>query len=110
MWCCDCVQVPQLQLHVVPLQSMAQRQLVLALHAKSPCASMVQGYNFSWLGYPQDTVPSSRDLLPGLVKPEDNNGGDGGDDVGGGGVSDEADTGAHSRADQKEQQQQVRQQ
>jgi hypothetical protein len=28
----------------------------------------VQGDNFAWFGFPDDTEPSSRNLLPGLAK------------------------------------------
>jgi hypothetical protein len=30
--------------------------------------SLVQADNFSWFGYPDDTEPSARNLLPGLAK------------------------------------------
>jgi hypothetical protein len=30
--------------------------------------SLIQADNFSWFGYPDDTVPSARNLVPGLAK------------------------------------------
>lgn len=35
--------------------------------------TMVQGDNLSWLGYPEDTVPSTRaTLLPGVIQVQPN--------------------------------------
>lgn len=51
---------------VLPAASMARGQLLLQLAVHRPHVRVVQGQNFSWLGYPMDTIPSSRDLLPGL--------------------------------------------
>lgn len=53
-------------LSLVPLQSLAQGEAVLALHLQGVRVRAVQASNLSWLGYPQDTEPSSRDFLPGL--------------------------------------------
>ena len=47
---------------------------------------LVQGGNYSWFGYPEDTVPSARDFLPGL-------GGGGDDGSGGGGTGSEGGSG-----------------
>jgi len=52
---------------ILPAASMAQQRLVLQVAALQPHVTVVQGYNFSWLGYPADTTPSSRDFLPGLT-------------------------------------------
>lgn len=55
-------------LHILPAASMSQQRVVLQLHCLRPHVTAVQGPNFSWLGYPADTTPSSsRDLLPGLT-------------------------------------------
>ncbi|KAF6250262.1 hypothetical protein COO60DRAFT_1706191, partial [Scenedesmus sp. NREL 46B-D3] len=61
-------QVPEVHVRVLPAASLAQRQLQLQLAVVQPHVCVVQGSNYSWLGYPQDTSPvSSRDLLPGLT-------------------------------------------
>jgi hypothetical protein len=57
------------ELRLLPLVSMAQQQLVLALHLRGLAADLVQCANMSWLGYPTDTVPSARDFMPGLTPP-----------------------------------------
>lgn len=50
-----------------PLASLLYKQAVLAVGIDMPEVTLVQGDGFSWLGYPDDTVPSSRDLIPGLT-------------------------------------------
>lgn len=59
------------RLYIDPLTSLVQQQLVLTLALHRPEVSIVQGEGFSWLGYPDDTQPSSRDLFPGLDKASD---------------------------------------
>ncbi len=59
-------QVPEVSVHLAPLQSLLQRTLLLHVEVASPSVHIVQGANFSWLGYPADTDPSSRNWLPGL--------------------------------------------
>jgi hypothetical protein len=43
-----------------PLASLLQRRPVLHVVVHTPHVKLVQATNFSWLGYPEDTVPSSR--------------------------------------------------
>ncbi len=62
-------QVPEASVRLAPLASLAQRSIVLHIAACDAHVQLVQGPNLSWLGYPQDTNPSSRDLLPGLARP-----------------------------------------
>lgn len=64
------ISVPEVAVAVAPLQSLLQRELVLHVHARRAHGQLVQASNFSWLGYPQDTSPSSRNLLPGLAQQE----------------------------------------
>lgn len=52
---------------ILPGASMQQQRVVLGVTALRPHVTAVQGPNYSWLGYPGDTTPSSRDLLPGLT-------------------------------------------
>ncbi|KAF8055821.1 TIC236 [Scenedesmus sp. PABB004] len=61
-------EVPEVTLSVLPGASLAARQVQLQVALASPRVRAVQGSNFSWLGYPADTTPSSRDLLPGLTQ------------------------------------------
>ena len=51
-----------------PLASLLQRRPVLHVVAHAPHVKLVQGYNRSWLGYPEDTIPSSRPV-PGSSSP-----------------------------------------
>jgi hypothetical protein len=52
---------------ILPAASMSQQRVVLQVTALLPHVTAVQGSTFSWLGYPCDTTPSSRDFLPGLT-------------------------------------------
>ncbi len=54
--------------YIDPLTSLIQQQVVLTVAIHRPQVSIVQGDGFSWLGYPEDTEPSSRDLFPGLTQ------------------------------------------
>jgi hypothetical protein len=64
---CDCTQVPEVTVSILPAASMSQQRVVLQVTAVRPHVTAVQGSTFSWLGYPCDTTPSSRDFLPGLT-------------------------------------------
>eukprot|EP00951_Prasinocladus_malaysianus_P043749 scaffold551428_cov32-Prasinocladus_malaysianus.AAC.2 len=48
---------------------MRQAQAVLILNFALYPGTSLQASNFSWFGYPDDTVPSSRDFVPGLSQP-----------------------------------------
>jgi hypothetical protein len=64
---------------------MSQQCIALQVTALRPVVTAVQGHNFSWLGYPADTTPSSRDFLPGLTaqqqQQQQEEGGGGGEGV-----------------------------
>lgn len=64
---CMFIQVPEVTVSILPAASMHQQRIVLQVTALRPHVTAVQGSNFSWLGYPADTTPSSRDFLPGLT-------------------------------------------
>lgn len=68
-------QVPEVTLSILPAASMHQQRIVLQVTWLRPHVTAVQGANFSWLGYPGDTVPSSRDFVPGLTAQQQNEGG-----------------------------------
>lgn len=56
-------------LKVAPLASLLQRALVLRIQLDTPTVHLVQCSNLSWFGYPEDTVPSRRNFVPGLAPP-----------------------------------------
>eukprot|EP00884_Botryococcus_braunii_P001435 jgi/Botrbrau1/11292/Bobra.0038s0058.1 len=65
------VSLPRVLVCVDPLQSLLQKKLVLTFRANHAQVSLVQGHNFSWFGFPDDTSPlSSRDFVPGITPPE----------------------------------------
>ncbi|GAX75992.1 hypothetical protein CEUSTIGMA_g3435.t1 [Chlamydomonas eustigma] len=77
---------------IVPLLRMGP----VMVHLEAPEVAMHQGNTFSWAGYPEDTTPSSRDYLPGLLDFLNNNsitsssaGGPGEEGGGGGGPGEE---------------------
>jgi hypothetical protein len=47
-----------------PLASLLQRRAVLHATVRAPVVSFAQADNHSWLGYPDDTTPSSRPVPP----------------------------------------------
>eukprot|EP00891_Asterochloris_glomerata_P005156 jgi/Astpho2/5156/Aster-x0241 len=55
--------LPNVRISMDPVQSLVQRQVVLKIHI--PAAQLD---NFAWFGYPDDTIPSARDVLPGKMK------------------------------------------
>eukprot|EP00873_Tetraselmis_striata_P029672 jgi/Tetstr1/449936/TSEL_036990.t1 len=63
------VKVPTAVLKVAPLASLLQRALVLRIQLDTPTVHLVQCSNLSWFGYPEDTVPSRRNFVPGLAPP-----------------------------------------
>ena len=75
------------------LQSILRRRIVLTVKATGAEVHLKQGSNYSWFGFPDDTVPTSRNFLPGLEeegKEENGKGKGGGSDGrrnGGGGSS-----------------------
>ena len=60
------VRVARVELGLDVGQSLSQRRVVLTARAKEAELHAVQADNYSWFGYPDDTVPSSRNFLPGL--------------------------------------------
>jgi hypothetical protein len=38
----------------------------MQVHLEHPDVHVVQGVTFGWFGFPEDTTPSSRDVVPGL--------------------------------------------
>lgn len=66
---------PEIRVYLDPLQSLMWQQAVLRVHAESPEVALVQCDNFSWFGYPEDTLPhSARNFVPGLsAGPEQSN-------------------------------------
>jgi len=56
---------PQAAVSLAPLQSLLQRKLVLNLELNRPDLVVRQAQNYSWFGYPLDTLPSARNFLPG---------------------------------------------
>jgi uncharacterized membrane protein YgcG len=58
--------VDEIKLRVDPLQSIARGRVVLALQAAGAEVHLHQAENLSWFGFPDDTLPSSREFLPGL--------------------------------------------
>jgi hypothetical protein len=62
-----------------PLQSIFRGRLVLTVKIGGAEVHLKQADNFSWFGFPDDTVPSSREFVPGLTEdPKKKNGGNGG--------------------------------
>ncbi|MAD20600.1 MAG: hypothetical protein CMJ52_10720 [Planctomycetaceae bacterium] len=47
------------------LQSLMRWQCLLDIKVNTAYAKVVQGENLSWFGYPLDTIPTSRNFLPG---------------------------------------------
>ncbi|KAL0047976.1 hypothetical protein WJX82_004829 [Trebouxia sp. C0006] len=60
--------LPEVRVSLDPIKSLVQRKVVLKLHAPGAEVDLVQAGNLSWLGYPDDTIPSARNFLPGLTK------------------------------------------
>ena len=56
----------EVKLGVRFLQSIMRWQCLLDIKVNSAFAKVAQGENLSWFGYPLDTVPTSRNFLPGL--------------------------------------------
>eukprot|EP00798_Chlamydomonas_sp_ICE-L_P004358 gene4358-14478_t len=56
----------ELAVFLDPVQSAIHKQIMLQIHLEGPDVSLQQGNTFGWAGFPDDTVPSSRDLVPGL--------------------------------------------
>ena len=55
-----------ISLWIRPLASLLQRKIVMALTLHAPQINAVQAANFSWMGFPEDTEPSSRQF--GAIK------------------------------------------
>jgi hypothetical protein len=53
-------------IHIRPLPSLLQRKVVLDIDVQRVDVTLCQAQNFSWFGYPEDTLPSARDFVPGL--------------------------------------------
>ncbi|KAL0030424.1 hypothetical protein WJX79_003924 [Trebouxia sp. C0005] len=60
--------LPEVRVSLDPLKSLVQRKVVLKLHAPGAEVDLVQASNLSWFGYPDDTIPSARNFLPGFNK------------------------------------------
>lgn len=56
----------EVKLGVRFLQSILRWQCLLDIKVDTAYGKVVQGENLSWFGYPLDTVPTSRNFLPGL--------------------------------------------
>lgn len=80
-------QVQRLTVGLDNVQSLLQRRVVLTVRAHQARVELVQGPNYSWFGYPEDTTPSARNFLPGASR-AGRNGGSSSEDPGSGGSSD----------------------
>ncbi|KAK9804274.1 hypothetical protein WJX72_004315 [[Myrmecia] bisecta] len=60
--------LPHVLISIDPVKSLAQRRVVLRLHAPQAQVTLVQNNNFSWFGYPDDTQPTARNVVPGLAQ------------------------------------------
>ena len=54
------VDITDFSLSLQPLASLLRRQAVIHITIGAPRVAITQGKNFSWLGFPMDTTPSSR--------------------------------------------------
>ena len=78
------VEVAKVKLSLRPIASLLQFKIVVAAHLEGVQATLRQGENGSWLGYPEDTIPlSSRPTISipsrtgpgGSVNADDSDGG-----------------------------------
>lgn len=72
---------------VNPLQSILRQRIVLTVKATGAEVHLKQADNYSWFGFPDDTMPTSRNFLPGLEGGKEENGkgpGSGGENGGSG--------------------------
>ncbi|GIM02661.1 hypothetical protein Vretimale_7450, partial [Volvox reticuliferus] len=58
--------LPAVSIYLEPLTSLVYRQAVMRVHLEAPQVTVVQGPNFSWFGYPEDTPNNARNFVPGL--------------------------------------------
>lgn len=85
------VTIERVALSLNPLQSILRGRLVVSLRASGAEINLQQADNFSWFGFPDDTSPSSRNFVPGLVADEENGrkpGSGGAESGGSGGMED----------------------
>ena len=76
------VEVANVKLSLRPIASLLQFKIVVAAHLEGVQATMRQGENGSWLGYPEDTLPVS--ARPTITIPKRGGPGDAADGEGGG--------------------------
>ena len=76
------VEVANVKLSLRPIASLLQFKIVVAAHLEGVQATMRQGENGSWLGYPEDTLPVS--ARPTITIPKRGGPGDAADGEGAG--------------------------